>query len=69
MNGSARLTDRGLGLLGRHAPQLQGVELQHCPGVTNGGVLDLVSRCVDIQHLDVTGKQRKMKKSWIMGRI
>ena len=35
---------------------LMQLELQHCPGVTNGGLLDLVSRCPSLQHLDLTGR-------------
>ena len=56
LNGSTRLTDRGLGLLARRAGQLGQLEVQHCPGVTNGGLLDLVARCPRLHHLDLTGR-------------
>lgn len=55
LNGSTRLTDRGLAVLARRAGLLRQLEVQYCPGVTNGGLLDLVSRCPQLVHLDITG--------------
>ena len=56
LGGSARLTDRTLALLARNCPQLSRLELQRCRNVTNGGLLDLMTRCTKINHLDLTGK-------------
>ena len=55
LGGSARLTDRTLALLARNCPSLTRLELQRCRNVTNGGILDLMTRCPRIQHLDLTG--------------
>lgn len=55
LGGSARLTDRTLALLARNCPSLTRLELQRCRNVTNGGILDLMTRCSKIQHLDLTG--------------
>ena len=56
-NGSTQLTDRGLAILARRAGLLRQLEVQYCPGVTNGGLLDLVSRCHQLVHLDITGRR------------
>ena len=56
LGGCTRLTDRTLALLARNCPQLQRLELQRCRNVTNGGLLDLMTRCSKINHLDLTGK-------------
>ena len=55
LGGSARLTDRTLALLARNCPSLTRLELQRCRNVTNGGILDLMTRCSRLQHLDLTG--------------
>ena len=55
LGGSARLTDRTLALLARNCPSLTRLDLQRCRNVTNGGILDLMTRCSGIQHLDLTG--------------
>ena len=50
-----RLTDRSLTLLGKNCPSLQHLEVARCRNVTNGGVLELVTRCTELLHLDLTG--------------
>ena len=50
-----RLTDRSLALLGKNCPSLQHLEVARCRNVTNGGVLELVTRCTELLHLDLTG--------------
>ena len=57
LGSSSRLTDRGLAMLARRCPGLTQLEIQHCHAVTNGGLLDLVSRCQMLDHLDVTGER------------
>ena len=56
LGGCARTTDRALALVARNCPRLSRLELQRCRGVTNGGILDLVTRCPHLQHLDLTGE-------------
>jgi hypothetical protein len=56
MNGCSRLTDRGLAVIARTCPQLQHLEARDCVSISNGGLMDLVSRCQMISHLDVAGE-------------
>ena len=56
LNGCSRLTDRGLAIIARTCPQLRRLEIQNCVNVTNGGLMDLVSKCQLVDHLDVSGK-------------
>jgi len=55
LSGAVSVTDRSLALLSRNVPLLEELELQKCVHVTNGGLLDLVTRCSRLNHLDVTG--------------
>ena len=55
LNGCQRLTDRGLAIIARTCPQLLRLEVQNCINITNGGLMDLVSKCQLIDHLDVSG--------------
>ena len=59
LGGAARLTDRTLALLARNCPSLTRLELQRCRNVTNGGILDLMNRCLKIHHLDLTGNEQQ----------
>ena len=56
LGGNSRLTDRSLAVLGRNCPGLVRLELQRCRAVTNGGILDLVTRCPQLAVLDLTGQ-------------
>ena len=56
LNGCSRLTDRGLAIVARTCPQLRRLEVQNCVNITNGGLMDLVSKCQLVDHLDVSGK-------------
>ena len=60
LNGCQRLTDRGLAIVARTCPQLARLEIQNCANITNGGLMDLVSKCVLLDHLDVSGKTANM---------
>ncbi len=55
LSGCSRLTDRGLAIIARTCPQLIRLEVQNCVNITNGGLMDLVSKCQLIDHLDVSG--------------
>nr|XP_040567099.1 F-box/LRR-repeat protein 7-like [Lepeophtheirus salmonis] len=57
LNGCRRLTDRGLAIVARRCPGLKELEIQYCINITNGGLMDLVSKCHLLDHLDVTGCQ------------
>ena len=56
LSGCAKLTDRVLAIVARRCASLKMLHLQHCINVTNGGLLDLTTRCSSLNHLDVTGK-------------
>jgi hypothetical protein len=56
LTGCSRLTDRGLAIVARTCPNLFRLEIQHCVNITNGGLMDLVTKCQMMDHLDVTGK-------------
>ena len=43
-------------MVARTCPQLSRLEIQHCVNITNGGLMDLVTKCQMLDHLDVTGK-------------
>ena len=55
LSGCSRTGDRSLALIARNCPHLEKLELQRCRNVTNGGILDLVSRCNTLNYLDLTG--------------
>ena len=57
LGGCARLTDRGLAIVARRCPRLRRLEAQYCGNLTNGGVMDLVTKCAYLEHLDVSGEQ------------
>ena len=55
LNGCEQLTDRGLGMIARHCPELLHIELSGCNNVTNEGMFELVSRCPSIDYMDLSG--------------
>lgn len=50
----ARISDKGLQLLSRRCPELTHLQIQ-CGNVSNAAVIDVVTQCTNLQHLDVTG--------------
>ena len=82
LSGCSRLTDRGLALVARRCHLLQvcfllqeqldnpdqELEIQACPLVTNGGLLDLTSRCHHLNHLDVQVKYKLLSPSSTVSR-
>lgn len=52
----ARLTDKGLIMLARRAPELTHLQIQGCAQITNTALAEFISRAHNLQHLDVTGK-------------
>ena len=56
LGGCSQLTDRGLAIVARRCPQLRRLEIQHCVNITNGGLMDLMTKCSFLDHLDVTGE-------------
>lgn len=50
-----RLTDRGLQLLSRRCPEITHLQIQNSVTITNQALSDLVTKCTNLQHLDITG--------------
>jgi len=55
LSGCWRLTDRGLRTVGRRCAELRRLEIACCQRVSNVALFDVISRCVCLSHLDVTG--------------
>lgn len=55
-NGS-RLTDKSLGLLSRHCPELTHLQVHCCNEIYDSGVTEILNHCTNLQHLDLTGTQ------------
>lgn len=51
-----RVSDRGVQLLSRRCPELTHLQMQSSSGVTNHSLFDLVTKCTNLQHLDITGE-------------
>ena len=57
--GCSGITDRSLAIIARNTGRtLRQLEVSGCRNVTNGGILDLVTRCEGLTHLDVSGGWR-----------
>ena len=56
LNRSVGLTDTGLDLLARHCPNLRSFEAKNCRDLTNLGVQTLVTKCLELNHIDLSGE-------------
>lgn len=61
LSDGCRVSDRGLQLLGRRCPELTHLQIQSSSTVTNHTLFDLVTKCTNLQHLDITGNWYKIK--------
>src|SRR6218665_2698686 len=52
-----RLTDKGLYLIASRFPELRRLQLDGCVDITNIVLFEVVSRCVNLEHLSVAGKK------------
>ncbi|XP_037948596.1 F-box/LRR-repeat protein 7 [Teleopsis dalmanni] len=50
-----RISDKGLQLLTRRCPELTHLQLQMCGCISNQAMIDVLTKCTNLQHLDVTG--------------
>lgn len=64
LSDGCRMSDRGMQLVSRRCPELTHLQLQNCVAVTNGALFDLVTKCSNLQHLDITGRRRR---KWVVG--
>lgn len=51
-----KISDKGMQLLARRCPELTHLQIQFSALVTNSALFDVVTRCTNLQHLDITGK-------------
>lgn len=56
LSDGAKVSDKGLILLSRRCPALTHVQLQGSASLTNNSIHEMVARCANLHHLDVTGK-------------
>lgn len=57
LSDGARIADRELMFLARRCPELTHLQIHGCSLVTNPAIYELVTRCINLQHLDITGNQ------------
>ena len=55
LNDCQMLTDRGLELVAQHCPELRHVELIGCYQISNAAIFEIVSRCSNLDYLDISG--------------
>ncbi|KAL5009984.1 hypothetical protein ScPMuIL_012289 [Solemya velum] len=58
LNGSSKLTDKGLRTISRRCPELRHLELQGCANITETAIFEISSFCVNLEYLDITGCSR-----------
>lgn len=51
-----KITDKSLGMLSRRCPELTHLQVHTSGEVTNYGVEEVLYKCTNLQHLDLTGK-------------
>lgn len=56
LSDGCRLSDRGLQLVSRRCPELTHLQLQNCAALSNTALFDSVTKCSNLQHLDITGE-------------
>lgn len=56
LNGSSKLTNKGLRTISRRCPELRHLELQGCANITETAIFEICSYCVNLEYLDITGK-------------
>lgn len=54
VSNGCRLTDKSLGVISRRCPELTHLQVQ-CSEIYDSGVTELLHKCANLQHLDLTG--------------
>lgn len=52
----ARVSDREVVFLARRCPELTHLQVHGCTEVSNYAIHELITRCINLHHLDITGK-------------
>jgi len=55
LSDGCKLSDKGLQLLARRCPELTHLQIQSSTNVSNLVLYDVVTKCTNLQHLDITG--------------
>lgn len=61
LSDGCRMSDRGMQLVSRRCPELTHLQVQYCVAVTNRALFDLVTKCSNLQHLDITGNTKSIR--------
>ena len=56
LTGNVHLTDKGLYTIARRCPELRCLDIHGCADVTNIALFEVVSRCVNLEQLNVAGE-------------
>ena len=56
LTGDVHLTDKGLYTIARRCPELRSLDIHACADVTNIALFEVVSRCVNLEQLNVAGE-------------
>lgn len=56
LSDGCRLTDKGMELIARRCPVLTHLQIQMSFDVSQNALVHLVSKCTNLQHLDVSGE-------------
>lgn len=51
-----RLTDKGLHMIAKRFPELRHLEIPGCANITNQTLFEVISYCVNLEHLNVAGE-------------
>lgn len=50
-----KMTDKSLGVLSRRCPELTHLQIQSSSEIYDSGVTEILNKCTNLQHLDLTG--------------
>jgi F-box/leucine-rich repeat protein 7 len=55
LSDGCKVTDKGLQMISRRCPNITHLQIQFSVSVSNLGLFDFVTKCTNLQHLDLTG--------------
>lgn len=55
VSNGCKLSDKSLGVLSRRCPELTHLQVQHSNEIIDSGVMEILNKCNNLQHLDLTG--------------
>lgn len=57
VSNGCKLTDKSLGMLSRRCPELTHLQVQSSNEIYDSGIVEVMEKCTNLQHLDLTGKE------------